>query len=700
MLRRYPTLIAPMLLLFSGSLIAGCGGQQDSEASREAAQRRAKQRAAAQTDALLGSIKNQLAALPEAVQLDLRPPAVIVDSRRSTDGEDIEGIVVRPEGVPPVGPANLLRVPRRNGRFRSADVRSGDSIKYFAKFSDETAERLRLEGDTDIVTMEAVEFQVAQVLSENELLIVGGLAREITVPLKVEIWRNVDDRMNEISRQLAAYRDRRDPPRGWQPSPDEAELRLLHERVNQWLRQSGGIKADRSETISEWLATLPDGLTSDDKLSELLNAERIASGPFVQYDSRLLQQAVWLRDIARRERGDSFEPREQAVRLFDWVVRNLVLLDATPPSDPWEAMLHGRATAEERAWVFVRLCRSIGITAFVLPVETDSGTRPLVGVVDEQGVAIFDPQLGLPLGSVAGQPVADRSLADFVADDGLLRAYDLPDSPYPVTAAKLADVTPRVVADAFSLSGRAAVLENALTGADALVLTIDPDAVAEAIAAVAAEAPAAELWAFPYETMSRKLKVSRDVRNEEVKAFLPFAWRPPLWKGRVLGFRGVVEQKSARSDDLAMPQNDFRAAQQSLMDRQLRPRDSRLAEIASEVKRDIYFRAKAIATYWLATTAIERGDYQNAVYWLENETLQRPATEWLPWGVRYSAARANEGLGELEAAAELLEASSSPQRQGDLLRAAWLRSSIEPGAEAAAEADPSTDQASAQDAAS
>ncbi|MEO1497251.1 MAG: hypothetical protein AAFV43_08890 [Planctomycetota bacterium] len=651
----------------------GCGPRSDPEASRAAAERRAKQRAAAQTDALLSSIASQLATLPEAVQTDLRPPMVVVDSRRSTDGEDIEAVILRPEGVPLNAPANLLRVPRRNARFRSVEVESGDTVKYFAMLGRETRERMRDAGDADIVVMEAVEYEVAQVLSDNELLIVGGLTREVDIPFRIEIWRNIDDRMQEIGDQLATYAQYRRPPLGWQPSPDEAELRQLHERVNQWLRQSGGVGADRAAEAKQWLATLPSEILEQERVRQQLDPKQIAAGPFVPYDSRLLQEAVWARDVARRARGDSPAVRWQSEQLFDWVVRNVVLVDDAPPSDPWETLLHGRGEAEDRAWAFVRLCRAIRIDAVVLPVQTDAGSTPLVAVLADDGVALFDARLGLPLGKTPGAPVADASLADFVADDALLREYDLPDSPYPVTAEALAAATPSVVAAPLALSGRAAALERALTGVDSVVLTADPASLADSVAAALPEAPMVTLWAYPYETLLAKLAAPRSVRNDEVRAFLPFAWRPPLWKGRVLSFRGLVETKTQQADDLAEPQNDLRAAQQSLMDRSLRPRDDRLAEVASLAKREIYLRAKTIATYWLGVVALERGDHQNALDWFSNRTLASPIVGWLKSGVAYGSARAYETLGEVDRAASLLESSDSPQRHGDRLRARWLR---------------------------
>ncbi|TWT43219.1 Transglutaminase-like superfamily protein [Botrimarina hoheduenensis] len=677
-----------------GGGLMGCGGADES-ASRDAAERRSRQRQAAQTDALLESIASQLRTLPEAVQLDLTPPTVVVDSRSSTDGEDIEAVIVRPDGVPPEAPANLLRVPRRNARFRAADVRPDDTIKYFARIGRETQDRLREAGDADIVVMEAFEFRVAQVLSDNDLLIVGGLSREVDTPFRLEVWRNVDDRMEQISSQLAAYARRRDPPVGWQPSPDEAELRQLHERVNQWLRQSGGVSEGRQAEIKRWLKTLPS-LEQADPISDLLTVTALAQGPFLVNESREIQQAVWCRDIARRVRGNSASAADQAAELFDWVVRNVALMPSAEasPNLPWEAMLHGRGSAEQRAWVFALLCRQAELTPFVLSVtETnDTTARTLVGVVEGVRAVLFDPQLGLPVSRQPGSPRADASLAELIAEPSILRGFDLPDSPYPVTAEALVDASAWLVAEPFALTGRAAALEKRFSGRDSLVLTVDLEKTAAAVSAALPPSLAVKLWEHPFETLRAKHKLNQGRRNRDIKEFLPFAWRPPLWKGRVLSFRGVKEDAAPKGEVLADPQDDLRAAQVSFMDRTLRPKDKLIATVSSDVKRDIYRRAKVIATYWLATTALERGDYRNAISWLGNSALIGPDAEELRESIRYTRARAYEALGETATAAETLGDSASAQRHGDQLRARWLREATADGSAPNANAPANADE--------
>jgi hypothetical protein len=89
-------------------------------------------------EALLKAAAAQLSDLPASVDTDLRPPVVLLDSRKSADGKDVLAVCVgNPKG--PADVFNVLNVPAGNGRFRSLGVRPGDIIKYYVK-EDETVD--------------------------------------------------------------------------------------------------------------------------------------------------------------------------------------------------------------------------------------------------------------------------------------------------------------------------------------------------------------------------------------------------------------------------------------------------------------------------------------------------------------------------------------------------------------------------------
>ena len=672
---------ATWLAIFA-AVVVGCdGGRPD--APRAAAKSRLRALQGTQQNALFNSIRSQLRTFAEDTQTDLRPPTVVLDSRTSSDGEEVEAMIVRrPDSVDQL--ANLLVNRRGNGRFR-ANVRPGDIVKYYNLPDSESLQRIRETGEADIITFDSQDLVVAQVLSDDELLIEGGFLAEITVPYKIEIWRYVDDRMDEIQRRWTAYAKRREPPLGWQPSPDEAAIAQLTERLNQWLRQARRAGKSEDSGAADWarpalLATLPEVLTKDEKLVPLLTDKRLRDGYFEPYESRLIQGTTWRRDVADWARGGDASPVGVARSLFDWTVRNVQLVpkDEAMPRWPWELMLHGKASAAGRAWVFAGLCRQRNLTAVVVSVPTaDSGNRLLVGVLDGDSLRLFDPTLGLPL--PGAEPGSVATLAEITADETLLRRLDLPDSPYPLDAEGVAQATLSVVASPLEVTRRAARLSGRLTGADSLALGVDVDAVAARLAA--AREREVTLWSWPFETLQRKLTTGPPERRRAVRDFLPLAWRPHLWKGRLLHFRGDKREADASRDALAEAVDDHRAALSEYMDRSVRPKSSILAKIAGE-KQKIYRDAKSLATLWLATLRYDEGAYDVAKRWLENAALSAEAAESLQVSVRYNLARADEALGDLEAAIEKLEASEGPQRHGDRLRAARLKERLAEQAEA------------------
>ena len=155
-------------------------------------------------------------------------------------------------------------------------------------------------------------------------------------------------------------------------------------------------------------------------------------------------------------------------------------------------------------------------------------------------------------------------------------------------------------------------------------------------------------------------------------AFEPFAWRPVLWKARARHFQGRKElaDESKRQDPEELT-DDHRDAARLYMDKSIRPTDREIAASAEEEKR-IRTTAKLDATYWQGLLSFDDGKYDVAADWLGREELTAAESPWAA-GTRYNLARTLEAQGKLEEAAKLLEQDTSPQGQGNKLRAKWLR---------------------------
>lgn len=647
---------------------SGCGAQSKTKRVRLDRGGTAVSGRMNESGVLFQSVAAQLRSLPEASVLQLNPPTVILDARTSADGGDVEATVTPVPGAPPEAQNvnNLLFVPKGNSRFRALDVQPGDIVKYYVLVDEESLQ-------SDIVTTVAMELRVAQVLNDAALLIAGGLTAPVEQPARIEIWRTLDERMQEINQELASYARTGEPKRGWEPSPDKSTLGQMTERLNQWLRSRGEAG---SYTVPKLLSTLPEALLNDKSLQPLLKEEALKRNTLLSHESRLLQEATWTRGVAEWTTDGKLKVLPRAQRLFDWTVRNITLSDdpRLQGNRPWKTMLYGRGTAAQRAWVFSLLCRQLDVRNAVVEISIDGKPWWLCLAIDQQAkqAYVFDPQLGLALPGAEDGQVA--TLAELQADETLLRKLDLPEKPYPLTAELLKDAVPLIVADPFALSWRAAQVEGQLSGEDSLAITVDADVEAEKLAELNSLKPAM-LWGYPFKTIERQLTRGEKARNAAAIEFRPFAWRPKLWKARVLHMRGKLETEAearSKNDALYDAVNDHRSAGQLYMARDVRPKETILQQVSPEKQR-IYSQVKVDATYWLGVLQYDLGNPKSSIRWLEEKTLSNELADVWDHAVRYNLARAYEAQGDIDRAVELFSKDTSLQSHGNQLRAQGLK---------------------------
>ncbi len=255
-------------------------------------------------------------------------------------------------------------------------------------------------------------------------------------------------------------------------------LPQIRHRLDQWVEQRKPSVDWQRDALIE---TLPEPLRGVRALSGL-DKEK-----FTEADMLNLREAVWLRDIARHARGSELDDLSIARQLFDWTVRNLQLDDeAALAGEPTRRFAHevlqsGRATASERTWIFTLLLRQQGLDAVVLGIS-DPQTRKIrpwaPALVTDKDLYLFDSELGLPIPGPNGRPVA--TLAELAADDGLLRKLDLSSQrKYPVEAGQLKDLVAYVEASPSYLARRMKLVETKLTGQNKIVLSAQPQQIAE-----------------------------------------------------------------------------------------------------------------------------------------------------------------------------------------------------------------------------
>lgn len=628
-------------------------------------------------EALLKVATSQLNDLPSAVDTELRPPVVILDSLKSADGQDVLATCTANPTAPEV--FGVIRVPARNSRFRSLGVHAGDILKYYVKEDQTVDADSRNAGYSRQLAM---EFHVAQVLDDSTLLLENGLNQQVDPPRKIEIWRYADDRLQELHEKLRVYEVYRRPPLGWEPAPDEPVLTQVMDWLNQWIRSSNPKTDWKREPL---LDTLRADLRSDKQLAEYISPDALAAPGFQPADARLLQETVWLRDISRWAHGDKFDDLSRATALFDWTVRNIQLEadDNASPHRPWQALLYGRGTAEQRAWVFALLCRQQGLDVVILAlspaahVEEKSGSTPatsakfwLPALVAEGQLYLFDTRLGIPLPGPGAKGVA--TLEQVRKDDALLRQLDLEGAAYPVTADAIKSVEIDLVADPFSLTRRANQVEANLAGEDRLVLSARSSELAARLKTVPGIG-AVRLWDYPFQTLLDQLSLGKSARHREALEFEPFAMRPALWKARTRHFQGRrLEVNAAGGNALADVVDDHQEAARLYMSKSVRPTEKEIAGLASENEQRVDSMAKLNAAYFIGLLSFDDGKYAVAANWLGRPELAAPGSPWV-FGAALNLARALEAQANFDEAAAILQRDTSPQQQGNKLRAKALK---------------------------
>jgi hypothetical protein len=177
---------------------------------------------------------------------------------------------------------------------------------------------------------------------------------------------------------------------------------------------------------------------------------------------------------------------DRAVALFDLCVRTVALLGTAEPvfaQTPYDTMVLGRGTAEDRAWLFGELLRQAGIDSVILRPKKSSSQTPgtstkgdsaaapwLVGVLLDKQVYLFDPTLGWPIPSPDDKVTSvtvrqPATLAQVVAHDELLRKLDVsPDKKYPLRAADLKSLQVEIISSSRYSEPRIKRLESFLAG--------------------------------------------------------------------------------------------------------------------------------------------------------------------------------------------------------------------------------------------
>jgi tetratricopeptide (TPR) repeat protein len=417
-------------------------------------------------------------------------------------------------------------------------------------------------------------------------------------------------------------------------------------------------------------------------------------------DTRHIEDCMMYYRIATRVAGTG-EDMERVRRLFDWVVRQVQLV---PPGTlgtgrlpqvfarPYDVLLRGMATEAdgfwaERAWLFMALCRQIGIDAGLItysksdtlnlhvpryePSFEGSARRkvPIVWIcaalIDDKAY-LFDARLGLEVPGPDGVGVA--TLDQALADPAILDRMNLPGlAPYATSRASLLGSPTKlgILIDSSQgyFSPKMKLLQAELAGSHRTILYRDAAEERDHFARVLGRhAGLISLWSVPLEVETRLFTDPQFVQAIQASLFL-FRSEWPLIYARVKHLRGDFDE--AIEDYVR-----FRFAENLPV-----VNNKKLA-----IPKDVQEGLDAYATYYLALAHLERNNLDQAELMFQKtlELLPEPGPKQPFYTMFRRGANANLGrIYEMKkdssrAIAHYMQDDSTQQYVGNLLRAREL----------------------------
>ena len=591
-----------------------------------------------------------------------------------------------------------------------------------------------------------------------------------------------DDRFNyadvnkDIANGLNAWAQQVDTQIDWKPTPliqtlpsriqetsyvrDLPELKFtpsdgqyLHEAA--WLKSIvGWVVARQPSGNFRYLIEMAKKEMSEEELSAFVESKSQLTEALRQLQPELTSAASQSESSNTGQISD-LDKLTRAVQLFDWTVRNIQLerLPKEPTAAdieerriartntdvpslagvpgpgyqrmPWHLLAHGVGDAWERARLFISLlveARTPAVMLGVRDINQPERIVPwLVGVLINNDLYLFDPQLGLPIPGPGLKGIA--TLSQVQANPSMLSDLDLTpaesrrDIDYPVVKSQLSHVVALIDVSCQSISKRMALVQKNLAGERRLNLTLDVDQLDKDLKNCQGIAEV-RLWDVPFLAEEFRWAINTALESNSSR----LALLPEIRREQLLGMKVALIKKDNTDFELAGlsearhrfvcgifaddEDKNLKGAAKlfdglRLTDQEIDGFDTNarwksvygLTE-QGELSLPEYQQAimgikgqlrliRVDATYWLALTHFENGNISNAANWLETQQREERSgkNEWQRWkhGGEYLRGRCYEGLREFDQAIEVYEAEDarqeivSAQFYGNVLRGRILK---------------------------
>lgn len=225
-------------------------------------------------------------------------------------------------------------------------------------------------------------------------------------------------------------------------------------RLNSWLADCG---MDAAE-----LANLKyDPTTAGAKISQDV-LQRMQNERFIPEDAIHIRECLLAREVVEDVVADAKNDTERAVALFNFVNEAIALGSTQLILTPYDALVFGVGTPADRAWAFASLLKQLRIDTVII--QPQESSYWLVGVITTNGTLLFDPVVGSVVPSPDDEaatpfPTVPATLAQAQQSDAVLRVFDVPNSPYPLTSELLRNIKVEVIGTASTWSQRIAQLQ-------------------------------------------------------------------------------------------------------------------------------------------------------------------------------------------------------------------------------------------------
>ena len=358
------------------------------------------------------------------------------------------------------------------------------------------------------------------------------------------------------------------------------------------------------------------------------------------------------------------------------------------------------------------LARQSGIPAFILalpPGSDEAGDTVnlmpwLVGVLVDDEVYLFEPQLGCPVPGPGQTGIA--TLSEARKDSSVLRRLKVPGFfDYPFTNKQIKQCVALLHVTPEAISPRMKLLQSGLTGDRRMVTFVDADQLAKDIDAVRGIA-GVRLWRKSLQSEIYAADLKRAAERDPIFQFWyrsrwailesPMSSAELLAKARWLHLQGVFDndemdhQKGARVLYLSQRAPEFEIADLSI--------DVNLQKIYGVrrelgISPDVYQRqirqaqqmmrmGKRTATYWISLIQYDDNRFDTAETWFTKRVLgDNQASRWEPSAI-YNLGRTVERLGNIDEAIELYKSDKNPRPHGSRIRARLIEKQDESEANA------------------